>query len=1284
MRREHKIRRQASLGTEFRRVYNEDENKLKLMLATVTKVNLKFNTVDVRSVSGDTSLNKSGTASGMFSAKLPIQFGGRTLDGSPYGQTTPVDVGSLVLVGFVDGYKRAPVVLSVYNEADTAQELSRSPVDSIEFSDEDMKKHAQHQFTVYPSLTYDDIDGEGNRTVSFTGKTFFMTDSDYDPDIEGVTDDGVGTSYEALDSSYYYSGELIEPKDGRAPSLLFRHVGKVTDDSGNELPDDHVTMVHIAQDGTYRTSVLKEEEDWRSYLELSENGTIKLRRQNDSKAIGQGNDFHELSVGEDGIIFRSGDKYAIFNADGWSGAGMSGSGNYDADISDLKDGLLELGTNFEQTEEYIRMSATRVEEIGEQLVEFEATFEITAQKIEQRVSETVTAIYDEDIKSMREDINAINDGALDSLRRLEELSDDGVLTPLEKQTLALEINMVKAEYPNYRKQAELMELTTAGYDTAYNNFINFVEPLLIDMEESSNIDRTIFMQYARSYYNKRGELLYDVLDSIKSQLDVTAEEAIEAGKSALQALGDARDAKNSADRANDNLRDIADDGKITPQEKLELRKEYNRILAEWETYVGQAEEYEVDFTDYIQAKDELVNYIESNGILSNILETSTVNGTTFLDMFMNYYEERLNIIKGIQDATYRILLDYEGQLEHHETSITETSREITLMAQSIRIMERDIELNSATLSVQSDRISMRVSSIHMYREINSNIERLNSVGRNLFVGTRSGDGELNPDTGRVEFDRSDAVVSPYIQVEDVTNYILTAHDNKENNVITIAWYDATRNYLDGASISGTTDPLVLVDLSPLKAKYARVSTRNANGVKLQFEKGSVPKPYKASPEDMMENLEVAQEEYNSRKSLLSDYEIRARDIEYEGTIGLAEVEERSKDIVWSIADRDGVRAIVDKIKTWNPTVVGEADAYNVSSIAYQGAYASLIEHVDPLLENTDTNVPVNKYIVTRLFDDLYKQRNRIYKSIVRKLEESYLASEEVLDQVTESSLEAQRIAEQLAQEAEALARDAALIRASIDEAVQTETRIMTSVGEMATDSILSPTEKVYVNGFLQDIAEEVPNLITQANVYSLSTADLENAYSSLSSYVSAFLTTDVIREDSDIAPQTFINRFQSYLTAKNTLLENILDGANGRYEQVTSDSLKAEEEYRRRQDQLTIYQNATIDAQFAIDRINQRLEDIENNVVHRLELTSTNGTIFRDNNINTVIRATYYQGNEDLTDGIPDEDFIWTKKMEDGTPDTVWNEQHRGVGREIEVTHEDVQNKATFEVEVNI
>src|SRR5699024_3438224 len=175
----------------------------------------------------------------------------------------------------------------------------------------------------------------------------------------------------------------------------------------------------------------------------------------------------------------------------------------------------------------------------------------------------------------------------------------------------------------------------------------------------------------------------DVLDSIKSQLDVTAEEAIEAGKSALQALGDARDAKNSADRANDNLRDIADDGKITPQEKLELRKEYNRILGEWEVYVGQAEEYEVDFTDYIQAKDELVNYIESNGILSNILETSTVNGTTFLDTFMNYYEERLNIIKGIQDATYQILLDYEGQLEHHETSITETSREITLMAQSI-------------------------------------------------------------------------------------------------------------------------------------------------------------------------------------------------------------------------------------------------------------------------------------------------------------------------------------------------------------------------------------------------------------------------------------------------------------------------------------------------------------------------------------------------------------------------------------------------------------------------
>ena len=228
-------------------------------------------------------------------------------------------------------------------------------------------------------------------------------------------------------------------------------------------------------------------------------------------------------------------------------------------------------------------------------------------------------------------------------------------------------------------------------------------------------------------------------------------------------------------------------------------------------------------------------------------------------------------------------------------------------------MERDIELNNASITVQSDRIALRVSSVHMYREINSNIDRLNSIGRNLFVNSRSGNGELNELTGRVDTGVNGAKVSSYIQVEDVTNYILTAHGNKENNIITITWYDATRNFIEGDSISGTSDPLVLIRLSPLKAKYARVSTRLADKVSLQFEKGTATKPYKAAPEDMLESLDIAKEEYNNRKSLLADYQLRAKDIEQEGIVGLAEAEERSKNLFWTISDREVMRSIVDKI-----------------------------------------------------------------------------------------------------------------------------------------------------------------------------------------------------------------------------------------------------------------------------------------------------------------------------------------------------------------------------------
>ena len=42
------VRRQASLGTEFRRLYNEGEKLDRITLGKVVQVNFRYNTVDIQ------------------------------------------------------------------------------------------------------------------------------------------------------------------------------------------------------------------------------------------------------------------------------------------------------------------------------------------------------------------------------------------------------------------------------------------------------------------------------------------------------------------------------------------------------------------------------------------------------------------------------------------------------------------------------------------------------------------------------------------------------------------------------------------------------------------------------------------------------------------------------------------------------------------------------------------------------------------------------------------------------------------------------------------------------------------------------------------------------------------------------------------------------------------------------------------------------------------------------------------------------------------------------------
>ena len=58
-----------------------------------------------------------------------------------------------------------------------------------------------------------------------------------------------------------------------------------------------------------------------------------------------------------------------------------------------------------------------------------------------------------------------------------------------------------------------------------------------------------------------------------------------------------------------------------------------------------------------------------------------------------------------------------------------------------------------------------------------------------------------------------------------------------------------------------------------------------------------------------------------------------------------------------------------------------------------------------------------------------------------------------------------------------------------------------------------------------------------------------------------------------------------------------------------------------------------------------------------------------------------YKGKE-IVDTLNNEQIIWTRVSRDPIGDQEWNRNHKGKGKSITITSDDVYSKAVFEVEI--
>lgn len=99
------------------------------------------------------------------------------------------------------------------------------------------------------------------------------------------------------------------------------------------------------------------------------------------------------------------------------------------------------------------------------------------------------------------------------------------------------------------------------------------------------------------------------------------------------------------------------------------------------------------------------------------------------------------------------------------------------------------------------------------------------------------------------------------------------------------------------------------------------------------------------------------------------------------------------------------------------------------------------------------------------------------------------------------------------------------------------------------------------------------------------------------------------------------------------------------------------------------------------DSVNEqagRIDEIESKKMYRLVITSTNGNIFKNGDIRTTLKATVYSWDEDVTDTLDPNQFIWTRVSSDSDADDIWNINHYGGTKSITITNDDVKARATF------
>lgn len=247
---------------------------------------------------------------------------------------------------------------------------------------------------------------------------------------------------------------------------------------------------------------------------------------------------------------------------------------------------------------------------------------------------------------------------------LDNLKSDGTISPVEKTALKQQHADIKAEHGQITAEAGKYSISVTDYEAAYKK----ADSALTKYTASTPEYITVESDYSdiSAYYSKRQTILDTIAAKAKEASDAAkkaaddaaakaeeaaesaseaAQKAIEAKTAADNAAKAAKNAQTDADEANSMLSDIANDNKLTAQEKQQTKKEWDVIVSEKPKNDASADKFGVSKTAYGSAYTALSTYITP--LLSNLSSTSNITGTEFRAKFKAYYDARTDLLNAI-------------------------------------------------------------------------------------------------------------------------------------------------------------------------------------------------------------------------------------------------------------------------------------------------------------------------------------------------------------------------------------------------------------------------------------------------------------------------------------------------------------------------------------------------------------------------------------------------------------------------------------------------------------